>query len=178
MSVELNTKKYFEDAMTALKAELKDVNPYEIPDISSVSINVGTGKFEKSEIKEIADHIEALTGQIPQQHASKKAINGFNLKKGQIIGVSVTLRGVKAKDFLMNLVHLSLPRTKDFRGIKAKSFNSNYSAYTLGIPYAGIFPQIGFNTKINFGLQANIVFKKADKNNQILLEKLGFPFKK
>lgn len=178
MSVKIDTNKYFDEANKAVQAELKDVNVFNLPAIEKISINVGTGKFEKNEIKDIIENLENLTGQIPQQHASNIAINGFKLRKGQINGVNVTLRGDRAKDFIFNLVQLSLPRTKDFRGIKADAFNSNFSSYSLGIPFAGIFPQIGFNIKTLFGLQVNITFKQADENNKILLEKLGFPFKK
>lgn len=174
----LTTKKYFDDAYKALAKDLKGINVFELPKIEKVSVNVGTGKFDKSDIKKIGDYIEALTGQSPQLFASRMAINGFNLKKGQITGVSATLRGEKAEDFLFNFVHISLPRTKDFQGLNPGAFDTKKISYSAGIPTAGIFPQIGFSALPLFGLQVNIVFKKGGENNKIFLDKLGFPFKK
>jgi len=76
------------------------------------------------------------------------------------------------------LVYLALPRTRDFKGVKSESFDSQKLTYSLGIPSASIFPTIGFSSTINFGLQINIVFKTQGEKNKILLEKANLPFVK
>jgi large subunit ribosomal protein L5 len=81
-------------------------------------------------------------------------------------------------DFLVNLVYIALPRTRDFRGISSTSFDRNFKSYSLGIQNSSIFPVIGFDSSVNFGMQINIVFKTGSENNKKFLENLNFPFKK
>jgi len=89
-----------------------------------------------------------------------------------------TLRGEKMKSFLMQLVYIALPRTRDFRGISESSFNKDFSCYSLGIKTASIFPTIGFDVSVNFGMQINIVFQNGSKYNLELLKFLNLPFNK
>jgi large subunit ribosomal protein L5 len=180
MTQKITTKSYFDEADKAIKAELKDVNALALPSIDKVVINSGVGKFkeDKSALDEIEDAFAKLSAQTPKRSKSKVAISAFKLRAGQDIGISVTLRGKKAKDFILNLVYLALPRTKDFKGIPGNAWTSDFTTYTVGIKDAGIFPQIGFNGKNTFGLQVNIVFKQPSEHNKAYLEKLKFPFKK
>lgn len=178
MAEKLDSKKYFENALKSVKEDLKINNDFALPQIDKVVINVGVGKMEKAQIEEITDQIEKLTAQIPRQIKSRISIAGFKMRAGEIVGVSTTLRGQKMKDFIFNTVYLALPRTKDFRGISSEAFDSNYSSYSIGIPDASIYPQLGFNTKVSFGMQVTVSFKQAGKNNKNLLEALKFPFKK
>jgi large subunit ribosomal protein L5 len=120
--------------------------------------------------------LEKLTGQLPKMVQTGKSIAGFKIRKGDVNSAMVTLRGKKMLDFLLLLVYIALPRTKDFRGVKRDAFDKQYRTYNLGIPNASIFPQIGFDSSVQFGLQINIVFKQPGENNKLLLEKLNFPF--
>jgi large subunit ribosomal protein L5 len=79
---------------------------------------------------------------------------------------------------LLLLIYIALPRTRDFRGLSRSSFDEQYSSYNIGIPNASIFPQIGFDSSVQFGMQVVIVFKTPGKNNLLLLQKLNFPFVK
>lgn len=176
--IKLTSSDYFEEAYKTLEKELKIKNKFALPKIEKVVINAGIGKFDKSQKDEIVDALEKLTGQVPKKTTSRTSISGFKLRAGDLVGVTTTLRGQKMKDFVLNLVYLSLPRTKDFRGISSESWDKNFSTYSLGIRDASIFPQIGFNSKVNFGLQVNICFKEANQDNKKMLEKLKFPFKK
>lgn len=178
-AIQLTAHDYYTNALQAAAKELK-ANVFSAPRITKVVVSVGIGKFkgEKTQQDEIIDLVEKLTGQIPRKIYSKDAISGFKLRAGELVGLQVTLRGKKAHDFLLNLIYLALPRTKDFKGIKATAWDNNYASYSVGIPDASIFPQVGFNTKVSFGLQANICFARGDKNNVVLLNKLNFPFQK
>ena len=178
MTVKLDSKKYFDEAYKSLKSDLKLDNDFALPKIDKVIINVGVGKMEKAQIEEITDQIEKLTAQIPRQIKSRISIAGFKMRAGEIVGIASTLRGQKMKDFIFNTVYLALPRTKDFRGISGDAFDSNYASYSIGIPDASIYPQLGFSTKVNFGMQVTVSFKQPGKNNKALLQALKFPFKK
>ncbi|NJK71274.1 MAG: hypothetical protein HC932_03415 [Thermales bacterium] len=118
-----------------------------------------------------------MTGQKPKVVQSKVSVAGFKLRKGEPIGMVLTLRGKRMYDFLLNLVFLSLPRTRDFRGIPDSSFDKEYKSYSLGIRSSSVFPLIGFDTGINFGMQINLVFNQGREENKKLLQKLNFPFK-
>jgi large subunit ribosomal protein L5 len=86
------------------------------------------------------------------------------------------LRGQKAYDFILSLVYLALPRVRDFKGLKRSSFDKNFSSYSLGIENCAIFPQVGFDSVINFGMQINVVFKHKTEVNREMLTALNFPF--
>lgn len=174
----LSAREYFKTTYQALAKELKVKNPFALPRIKKVSINTGVGKFEKKEIEDVANYLQKLTGQKPKMIGSALSINGFKVRKGEINGAAVTLRGKKMEDFILNLIYLSLPRTKDFKGIKKAAFDPNFGSFSVGVPSATIFPQVGFDATVNFGLQVNIIFRNKTEDNKVLLEKLDFPFKK
>ena len=176
--LQLDTSKYFEEALKEVKAAYPDLNPLALPKLDKISINVGLGKFDPKQKQEIVDYLVKLTGQTPKQIGAKKAIANFKTRKNDLVGLLVTLRGKKAQDFLMSLVYIALPRTRDFKGIKVDSFDKNYAAYSLGIENSSIFPLVGFDSSVVFGMQINIVFSTTSKNNKTLLEKLHLPFKK
>lgn len=172
----LETKSYYSNAREEVKKELKGVNPFALPQIEKIIINAGVGKFDNKQRQEVATYLEKLTGQLPKVVQTTKSIAGFKTRKGDNNAVMVTLRGKKMLDFLLLLVYIALPRTKDFRGVKKEAFDKNFQTYNLGIANASIFPQIGFDSSVQFGLQINIVFKQPTQNNILLLEKLHFPF--
>jgi large subunit ribosomal protein L5 len=156
----------------------KDVNVFALSQIEKISINIGVGKYDAKQQADIAEHLSKITGNTPKLVPSRVSIAGFKLRKGAIVGLVSTLRGKKMRDFLTLLVFVALPRTRDFRGIKIDSFDANGKVYSLGIPSAAIFPQVGFDATVQFGMQINIVFKNNSPLNKELLTKLNFPFKR
>lgn len=173
----LNSQTFYTESKEALQNELKIENPFSFAEIEKISINVGVGKNDPKQKTDIAQYIKALTGQTPKLVESRMSIAGFNLRKGMVVGLVTTLRAKKMKDFLINLIYLSLPRSRDFKGVKA-SFDKAGKVYSLGLDSTGIFPVVGFDTSVTFGMQINIVFKNNSEFNKLLLTKLGFPFKK
>jgi large subunit ribosomal protein L5 len=174
----LSSNEFFQQGYKKMADAHGTKNMFAVPKIAKVVINVGIGKLDKAQKDEVIDQIEKLTGQIPRKITSRISIAGFKMRAGELVGVSVTLRGQKMRDFVFNTVYLALPRTKDFKGISAKAFDSNFAAYSLGIPDSSIYPQIGFSAKFNFGMQVTISFKSQTEANKELLQSLSFPFKK
>jgi large subunit ribosomal protein L5 len=178
VALKITSKEFSDVAVAAVSKDLGTINPFALPGISKISINVGVGnKFDPKQKQEVGEYLEKLTGQKPKVILSSKSIAAFKLRKGDTVGLMVTLRGLKMYDFLLNLVYVALPRSRDFKGVKA-SFDANNSSYSLGLENANIFPAVGFDTSVNFGLQLNITFKQPTINNKLLLEKLNFPFKR
>jgi len=174
----LTANDYYFGALEKVKQELSGANPLALPKISKIVLNVGVGKLDNKQRLEVVDYMEKLTGQKPKIVKAKRSISGFKLRTGEINGVMVTLRGKKMLDFLLLLVYIALPRTRDFRGLPKDSFDAQYTSYNIGIPNASIFPQIGFDSSVQFGMQVTIVFKNSGANNLLLLQKLNFPFAK
>jgi large subunit ribosomal protein L5 len=177
-SLQLNSQQAYTDVRTELQKENSGVHIFDLSQIEKISINVGVGKFDTKQQADIADYLQKLTGNEPKKVPSKDSIAGFKLRKGVIVGIVSTLRGKKMKDFLTQLIYIALPRTRDFRGCKVDAFDHNNKVYSLGIPNASIFPVVGFDPSVNFGLQINIVFKNSSPLNKELLTKLNFPFKR
>jgi large subunit ribosomal protein L5 len=177
--IKLDTKSFYDDAKKKMIANHPDVNIFALPDIASVTINVGVGKFKENKIKQdIADYLKKLTSREPKKVPAKVSIATFKLRKGDSVGLVSTLRGQRAKDFLLQLVYIALPNTRDFKGVKRNAFDNIYSTYSCGIESSSIFPSIGFDTPVNFGMQINIKFKTPSEKNLEFLELLNFPLKK
>lgn len=179
-ALKISSQEYLNKAYQELAKQHKDKNVFDLSAIDKVSINVGVGDY-KNDSKARADiesYLNKLTGQKPKTVASKVNIAGFKLRKGEPVGFALTLRGKKMHDFLLHLIYIALPRSRDFKGIKATAFDARYRSYSLGIPTAAIFPVIGFDISVRFGMQINVVFKQDGEANKELLHTLNFPFSK
>lgn len=171
---------YKEDVVETLVKEFEYNNVMEVPRIAKVVVNIGLGEaLDNPKAVEFAVRdVEAITGQKAVVTKAKKSIAGFKLREGRIIGVKVTLRGNRMWSFLQRLIHLALPRTRDFQGVSTDSFDGRGN-YTLGLREQLIFPEISYDKidKIR-GLSVTIVTTaKNDEEGRRLLELLGMPFK-
>jgi large subunit ribosomal protein L5 len=109
---------------------------------------------------------------------AKKSVATFSIRKGQAVGLRVTLRGERMYSFLDKLFSIVLPRLRDFRGLSLKSFDMQGN-YTLGIPEYTVFPEVDLIKSSPKGLEITIVTNVSDVNkNKKLLELLGMPFEK
>jgi large subunit ribosomal protein L5 len=124
-AIKLSTQDYVKTAQEDIRKNLGKRNEFSYPQVASVSINVGVGKFEAKDIDTIANYLTKLTAQKPEYVASKKSIAGFKLRAGKVIGLRTTLRGKKKDDFLFSLIYLALPRSRDFQGVSRTSFDKN-----------------------------------------------------
>jgi len=152
----------------------------QVPRIVKISVNMGLGKA-KEEPKMIDNGVEELkliTGQSPVVSRAKKDIAVFKLRKGQKIGVMVTLRKERMWEFLDRLVSIALPRVRDFRGVSPRGFDGRGN-FTMGVREQIIFPEIEYD-KIDSikGMNISIVTTaKTDAEGRALLTHLGMPFR-
>lgn len=163
-----------------LKAEGGYKNKMQSPRILKVVVSTGVGSFkDRNKNKIVEDRLAKITGQKPAPRGAKVSIANFKSREGDIVGYQVTLRGQRMYDFLEKLIHIALPRTKDFRGISANSADQ-MGNYTLGIKEHTIFPETSDEElKDVFGLAVTIVTTARNKKEVIdFLTHLGFPFKK
>jgi large subunit ribosomal protein L5 len=164
----------------ALKGQAGYKNKMESPRILKVIVSTGVGSYkDKNKMKIVEDRLMKITGQKASPRGAKVSIANFKSREGDIVGYQVTLRGQRMYDFLDKLIHISLPRTKDFRGISPNAVDE-MGNYTLGIKEHTIFPETSDEElKDVFGLAVTIVTSaKNKKEAQAFLEYLGFPFKK
>ena len=153
----------------------------QVPKIEKIVINMGVGDaITNSKVLDAAvEDLKTITGQKPIITKAKKSIAAFKLREGVAIGCKVTLRGERMYEFFDKLVSITLPRTRDFRGVSKNAFDGRGN-YTLGIKEQTIFPEINFE-QVNRVRGMDIVIvttAKTDAEARFLLKELGFPFAK
>jgi large subunit ribosomal protein L5 len=174
-------QEYKDKVVSALTEEFGYKNVMQVPKLSKIVISRGVGGAvaDKKLIDYSIDEISKISGQKAVATISKKDVASFKLRKGMPIGVKVTLRGEQMYEFLDRLVTSSLPRVRDFNGIKATGFDGRGN-YNLGVTEQIIFPEIDID-KVNKIAGMDITFvttADTDKEAKSLLTELGLPFKK
>ena len=168
-------------AFDTLKGDFKWTNRMQAPKVEKVVISVGVGKMtkDKGKVDLVANRLAKITGQKPASRGAKKSIATYKTRIGDKIGYQVTLRGKRAEDFLNRLVHIALPRTKDFKGIGTSGIDE-MGNYSLGIKEHIVFPETADEEiKDVFGMAATVVTTAKNKAEaKAYLSHLGFPFKK
>ena len=172
-------KKYAEEVVPALMKEFGYKNALQVPRLEKITVN--TCLSEAVQNVKILDtavaEVTAVTGQKPVVTKAKKAIANFKLREGVPIGCAVTLRRERMYEFLDRLIHVALPRVRDFRGVSDRSFDGRGN-YSLGVREQVIFPEIQVD-KVDKtrGLTISIVTTaKTDSEGKALLRHLGMPF--
>lgn len=167
-------------AFETLKKESGIKNKMQAPRLVKVVLSVGTGKITDKKRKEfVATQLAKIAGQKPSVRAAKKSIATFKVRQGDSIGLQVTLRGNRMQDFLEKLINIALPRTRDFRGLKATAIDA-MGNMTIGIKEHNIFPEAAEDDiKDVFGLAVTVVTtSKKKEDTRAFLELVGFPFSK
>jgi large subunit ribosomal protein L5 len=173
-------KEYKERVVPALQQKLGYKNTLQVPKVDKVVVNTcisAQSSDAKQALEEAMKELSLVTGQKPAETKSKKSISNFKLRKGQVIGAKVTLRGDRMYEFLERLIKMALPRIRDFRGISAKAFDGRGN-YTLGVQDQSIFPEVELDKiKRNVGFDITIVTTaKTNEEAKALLTELGVPF--
>ncbi|MCK4520603.1 50S ribosomal protein L5 [Candidatus Parcubacteria bacterium] len=187
MSVVKLKDKYIKEVVPAMKKKFGYKNSMAVPNVEKVVVNIGFGRMitdktsdEKKKIKAAIVHDLALIcGQRPVLTKAKKSISTFKIREGMEIGAKVTLRKQKMHDFLDRLIHIALPRSRDFQGIELKSIDQKGNL-TIAIKEHISFPEISpEKTRFLFSFEITIVTtaKKREQGLE-LLRLLGFPIKK
>jgi len=174
-------QEYQEKIVKELFGEFGYKSIMQVPKLQKIVVSKGVGAAtaDKKLIDYATEELTLITGQKPVVTMSKKDVATFKLRKGMPIGAMVTLRGEKMYEFLDRLVTVSLPRVRDFQGIKATGFDGRGN-YNLGITEQIIYPEISID-KINkiSGMDISFVTSaETDKEALSLLKALGLPFKK
>jgi large subunit ribosomal protein L5 len=172
-------KRYREESVPALKAQLGLTNVMQVPSLEKVVVNMGIGEAVKDGrlLDAALEDLATITGQKAVVTKARKSIAGFKLREGMAIGAKVTLRGAHMWEFVDRLVSLALPRIRDFRGLSPAAFDG-HGNYTLGVTEQLIFPEIDYDKVLKVtGMDITIVTTaKTDDEGRALLAALGFPF--
>lgn len=181
MNVQTFQNKYETEIKQQLKEEFGIANIMAVPKITKVVVNVGTGDLLKSKeaMERFFRDFSLITGQKPKLQSARVSVAGFNVREGNAVGLTITLRGKRMYAFLERLIRITLPRLRDFRGISKKSFDGQGN-YSLGFTEYSVFPEIDL-TKIDrpHGMELVIVTSgRSLEQSQRLLELIGVPFEK
>jgi len=174
-------EQYEKEVVPHLMKEFGYTNGMQVPRVVKVVLNMGIGEAAAS-AKAIEGGVKDMTmiaGQKPVINRARKSIATFKLRKGMPVGVSVTLRGARMYDFLGKLIHVALPRIRDFRGLSTKSFDGRGN-YSLGVKEQLIFPEINYEqVDATRGMDISIVTTaRTDNEARTMLAALGMPFKR
>jgi large subunit ribosomal protein L5 len=170
---------YQKEVAGKLQAEFGIKNPMAVPKIEKIVLNMGLGEaVQNAKILDTAvEELTAIAGQHAVITKAKKSIANFKLREGMPIGARVTLRGSRMYEFLDRLIHVALPRVRDFRGVSKRAFDGRGN-YTLGVRDHLIFPEIDYS-KVDKSKGMNITIvttAKTDDQARFLLKELGMPF--
>lgn len=170
---------YNDEIKSALKNQFDYSSVMQVPRITKITLNMGVGEAvsDKKALTAAASDLELISGQKVQVRNARKSIAGFKIREGWPIGCKVTLRGERMYEFLDRLVSIAIPRIRDFRGLKTKSFDGQGN-YSMGIQEQIVFPEIDYDKidKIR-GLDICITTSaRTDEEGKALLEAFDFPF--
>lgn len=172
-------EKYKKEVVSIMQTKFGYKNAMAVPRVEKVTVNVGVGKIrDEKQQAEIKKYLSLITGQLPNARQAKKAIASFKTRQGMTVGYAATLRGKRMYDFISRFINIALPRTRDFKGIDAKSFDKNGSL-TIGVKEHIVFPEmIGEDYKFLFGLEVSVTTNAKKREEGIeLLKLMGFPIK-
>jgi large subunit ribosomal protein L5 len=173
-------EKYKTEVVAELKKELKTENLHALPRLDKIVISMGVGKAieNKNVLDAAAKDLAVIAGQKPCVTLARKSVATFKLRKGQQIGLKVTLRGPRMYEFLDRLISIVIPRIRDFRGLSPRAFDQAGN-YNMGISEQIVFPEINVD-RLEFVQGMNITIgvktRKASDSYE-LLKRLGVPFR-
>jgi large subunit ribosomal protein L5 len=170
---------YLEEIRPALIERFGYSSYMQAPKLVKITLNMGVGdaKQDSKLLDAAAEQLATIAGQQPSIRRARKSIAQFKVREGMPVGVSVTLRGDRAYEFLDRLISVSLPRVRDFRGLKPTSFDGRGS-YSMGVREQIIFPEIDYDAIDQVrGLDIAITTTaKSNTETYALLEAFGMPF--
>ena len=174
-------EQYYRDTVAGeLQKQFSYKSAMEVPRITKITLNMGVGEAaaDKKVIEHAVEDLSLIAGQKPVVTVAKKAIAGFKIREGMTIGCKVTLRRDKMYEFLDRLIHFSIPRIRDFRGLSPKAFDGQGN-YNMGMTEQIAFPDIDYD-KIDKLRGLNISISTSARNDdegRALLSAFQFPFK-
>ena len=172
---------YFESVRDEMQKKFEYKNVMQIPKIEKIVVNMGVGEAaqDAKAIDGAVADLRTITGQQPVVSRARKSIANFKVRQGMPIGCKVTLRGDRMWEFFDRLIATAIPRIRDFRGVKATSFDG-HGNFSMGVTEQLIFPEIDYD-KIDRtrGMDITIVTTATtDEEGKALLDAFHFPFKR
>jgi large subunit ribosomal protein L5 len=171
---------YRERVRAALKEEFGYANDMMIPRLDKIVLNIGAGSEavrDSKKIKSAQEDLSTIAGQKAVVTHAKKSIAGFRVREGMPLGTKVTLRGDRMYEFLDRLIHVAMPRIRDFRGVPGKSFDGRGN-YACGLKEHIVFPEINFD-KVDEVWGMDIIIcttANTDAEAKALLKHFNMPF--
>jgi large subunit ribosomal protein L5 len=154
-------------------------SPMQAPKLTKITVNMGVGeaKQDAKMLEAAKEQLAAIAGQQPNVRRARKSVAAFKLREGMPVGLSVTLRGERAYEFLDRLTAIAIPRIRDFRGLSPRSFDGRGN-YSMGVREQIIFPEIDYdNIDQVRGMDVTITTSaQTDAEAFALLDALGMPF--
>lgn len=180
MIIEIKTN-YKEQIVGLMIEHFKYKNIHQVPKVIKINLSSGLGLNGQNNtyLQKAIEEFRIISGQQPVITKAKKSIAGFKVRKDMPLGLKVTLRKEKLYSFLTRLIHLVLPRIRDFRGLSKKGFDK-FGNYSLGLSEQLVFPEINYDS-VDQKRGFNITIVTTAKNYEeayYLLEKIGLPFQK
>ena len=171
---------YKDEIRQKMQDQFSYTNPMMIPKLEKVVINMGVGDAvnDRKVVEKAYEELMAIAGQKPVITKAKKSIAGFKVREEMALGVKVTLRKNRMYEFLDRLINIALPRVRDFRGLKAKSFDGRGN-YAMGLKEHIVFPEIEYDKVDQVRGMDIIVCTSAptDDEARALLKEFNFPFR-
>src|SRR3954454_8913409 len=171
--------RYAEEIRPALIERFGYSSTMQAPRLEKVTLNMGVGEAKQdSRMLEAAQgQLATIAGQKPNVRRARKSVAAFKLREGMPVGLTVTLRGDRAYEFLDRLTSVAIPRIRDFRGLNPRSFDGRGN-YSLGVREQIIFPEIDYDAVDQVrGMDITFTTTAAtDAEAFALLQALGMPF--
>ena len=171
--------RYSEEIRPALIERFGYSTPMQAPRLEKITLNMGVGeaKQDSKMLDTAKEQLATIAGQNPNVRRARKSVAAFKLREGMPVGLTVTLRGVRAYEFLDRLVSIAIPRIRDFRGLNPRSFDGRGN-YSMGVREQVIFPEIDYDSVDQVrGLDVTLTTSaETDAEAFALLDALGMPF--
>ena len=155
-------------------------NVMQVPRITKITLNMGVGEAagNKKVLENAVADMAKIAGQKPITTKARVSVASFKIRDGWPIGCKVTLRRAQMWEFLDRLINISLPRTRDFRGVSGRAFDGRGN-YNFGVKEQIIFPEIDFDAiDAMRGMDISITTTAGtDEEAKALLEAFSFPFR-
>ncbi len=174
-------QKHYEERVTPrLMDEFEFDNPYRVPRLEKIVLNVGMGEAARNPklLDVVVDELGQITGQKPVVTKARKSISNFGLRENMPVGAKVTLRRQRMYEFLDRLVNVAMPRIRDFRGLPTRAFDGRGN-YTMGVKEQLIFPEIEYDKVETMHGMDIVLVTSTDKDDEAfaLLREMGLPFR-
>ena len=161
----------------ALKSNFGYKNVMQAPKVMKIIVSTGVGSVkDKKRLELIVDRLSKITGQAPAQRSAKKSIANFKVRTGDTVGYQVKIRGARAASFLDKLIHIVLPRVKDFRGLRTTVIDE-MGNISIGMREHTVFPETSDeDSRDIFGVAITIVTSAKNKQEATtFLRHIGLP---